>query len=181
LRAALPPEVAGNITTDTLTIGYERRIGQMDVYAFPVSHDAVAPCGYLVTCHGWRVCIAIDCGMVSSEMIEALLLGQLIILEANHDRQRLLDGPYPWALKQRILSPTGHLSNDQAADAIIAALDGAVHWIWLAHLSRTNNLPELAARTVTLKLRQYGAKHITLQVLPPGMHTAWDTTRLWDI
>jgi phosphoribosyl 1,2-cyclic phosphodiesterase len=180
LRAALPLDAMGSITTDALPVGRERRIGQMDVYAFPVSHDAVAPCGYLVTCHGWRVCVAIDCGMVHGAMLEALLLGQLIVLEANHDRQRLLDGPYSWALKQRILSPTGHLSNDQAADAIIAVLDGAVHWIWLAHLSRTNNLPDLAARAVMLKLRHYGAAHLTPQVLPPGMHDAWDTARLWD-
>jgi len=179
LRAALPPEVIGRITTDTLTVGHERRIGQLDVSSFPVVHDAIAPCGYLIACNGWRICIATDCGTIDGPMLEALRLGQLLILEANYDHQRLLDGPYPWSLKQRILGPTGHLSNDQAADGIIAALDGAAHWVRLAHLSRTNNLPELAARAVTLKLRQHGIAHITPEVLSPGMSAPWDTNSLW--
>ena len=130
-------------------IGSKRTIGDIEVQSFPISHDAAAPCGYLLQAGGCRVCVITDSGEVTPIMLEHLAQADLLILESNHDRERLLRGPYPQHLKQRILSNTGHLSNAQAADAILRTWrPDSVRWLWLAHLSRTNNTPKLALRSM---------------------------------
>jgi phosphoribosyl 1,2-cyclic phosphodiesterase len=156
--------------------------GDIEVTSFPVSHDAAAPCGFLLSAGGCRICVAIDTGEVTDAMLAMMQQADLLILEANHDRERLLRGPYPYALKQRILSPTGHLSNDQAAEAFLRTWRGdAVRWLWLSHLSRTNNTPRLAISTLRTHMNEAGANpaqaHIT--ALPPDMGTVWDSTQLW--
>ena len=117
-------------------------------------------------------------------MLEAIKQADILILESNHDRERLLRGPYPYALKQRILSPTGHLSNDQAAEAVLRTwrTDG-VRWLWLSHLSRTNNTPRLALSSMRARIQAAGADlaQIHISVLPPGMGSTWDSTQLWQI
>jgi phosphoribosyl 1,2-cyclic phosphodiesterase len=116
-------------------------------------------------------------------MLEAMHQADLLILESNHDRERLLRGPYPYHLKQRILSPTGHLSNDQAADAVLRTWrTDSVRWLWLAHLSRTNNTPRLALRSMLANLEAAKANlaQIHISVLPPGMGHMWDSTQLWE-
>jgi phosphoribosyl 1,2-cyclic phosphodiesterase len=157
--------------------------GDIDVTPFPVSHDAAAPCGFLLSAGGCRVCVAIDTGEVTAAMLSMMQHADLLILEANHDRERLLRGPYPYALKQRILSPTGHLSNDQAAAAFLRTWRGdAVRWVWLSHLSRTNNTPRLAVSALRARMSAAGANpaqaHIT--ALPPNMGGVWDSTQLWQ-
>lgn len=157
-------------------------IGDIEVYSFPVSHDAVAPCGYVLSAGGCRVCIITDSGEVTPIMLAALAQADLLILEANHDRARLLSGPYPYHLKQRILSPTGHLSNQQAAEAVLRTWRGdAVRWLWLAHLSRTNNTRKLALTGVRESLRAAGASlaQLHISVLSHEMGGNWDSTRLW--
>ena len=144
--------------------------------------DAVAPCGYLLSAGGCRICIAIDSGEVTSTMLEAMRHADLLILESNHDRERLIRGPYPYALKQRILSATGHLSNDQAADAVLQTWrTDSVRWLWLSHLSRTNNTPKLALHGMVNRLEKAGAslEQIHISVSPPGMGGVWDSTQLW--
>jgi hypothetical protein len=89
-------------------------------------------------------------------------------------------GPYPWHLKRRILNPTGHLSNDQAAQALGQVLDDGPRWVWLAHLSRTNNTPDLARTAVRDQLRSWGLGHVALSVAPPGMGPVWDSAALWE-
>ncbi|HVB72103.1 MAG TPA: MBL fold metallo-hydrolase [Ktedonobacteraceae bacterium] len=157
-------------------------IGDIEVTSFPVSHDAVAPCGFLLSAGGCRVCVTIDTGEVSSAMLEMMRQADLLILESNHDRERLLRGPYPYMLKQRILGATGHLSNDQAAEAVLRTWrDDAVRWLWLSHLSRTNNTPQLALNTMRARISEAGANpaqaHIT--VLSQHMGGIWDSTQLW--
>lgn len=165
-----------------LPVGAYRRIGDIEVTSFPISHDAVAPCGYLLTAGGCRVCIVTDSGEVTATMLEHIARADLLILEANHDRERLLRGPYPQVLKQRILSATGHLSNDQATDAVLHTWrPDSVRWLWLAHLSRTNNTPTLALRSVRARLQAAGANltQIHISTLPPGMGSVWDSTQMW--
>ena len=130
-------------------------IGDIEVVSFPVSHDAVAPCGYLLSAGGCRVCLVTDSGEVTPTMLEAMNQADLLILESNHDRERLLRGPYPYALKQRILSSTGHLSNDQAAEAVLRTWrTDAVRWLWLSHLSRTNNTPKIALQSMRSRIQE---------------------------
>jgi phosphoribosyl 1,2-cyclic phosphodiesterase len=168
---------------NSLPAGTSRVIGDIEVCSFPVSHDAVAPCGYILSAGGCRVCIVTDTGEVTPVMLEAIARADLLILESNHDRARLLSGPYPYYLKQRILSPTGHLSNDQAAEAVLRTWrHDAVRWLWLAHISRTNNTPKLALSSMQKNLRDAGANlaQIHISVLSRDVGSTWDSTRLWQ-
>jgi phosphoribosyl 1,2-cyclic phosphodiesterase len=162
-----------------LPVGRSTRLGDLGIRSFPISHDAVAPCGFVLSTGAWCVAVVTDCGMVSEAMIEALRPAHLLVIEANHDKQRLLDGPYPWHLKQRILSPMGHLSNEQTSEALVRILDDGPRWVWLAHLSRTNNRPDLARVQVRERLRAQGLKHIAPQPLPPAEGPTWDSAALW--
>ena len=165
-----------------LPVGSRYVIGDIEVTSFPVSHDAAAPCGYLLRAGGCRVCVVIDTGEVTEAMLEAIKQADLLILESNHDRVKLLRGPYPYLLKQRILSATGHLSNDQAAEAVLRTWrSDAVRWLWLSHLSRTNNTPKLALQNMRERIQEAGANpaQIHISVLPPHLGGVWDSTQLW--
>src|SRR5579884_3973363 len=166
----------------SLPVGSQCTIGDIEVLSFPISHDAVAPCGYLLQAGGCRVCVITDSGEVTATMLDMIRQADLLILEANHDRERLLRGPYPQALKQRILSSTGHLSNDQTADAILQTWrSDSVRWLWLSHLSRTNNTPGLAFNHLRQRIIAAGASlsQAHISVLSPGMGAMWDSTQLW--
>lgn len=171
-----------SVTFVPLVVGTTCLVGDIEVRSFPLSHDAVAPCGYLLRAGGCRVCVVSDSGEVTAVMREHMRYADLLVLEANHDRERLLQGPYPHSLKQRILSSTGHLSNDQAADAVLQTwpADG-LRWLWLSHLSRTNNTPALALTSMRLRLKAADANlaQLHISVLPPDMSTIWDSTQLW--
>ncbi|GAC1367512.1 MAG: MBL fold metallo-hydrolase [Ktedonobacteraceae bacterium] len=165
-----------------LALGARRTIGDIEVQSFPISHDAAAPAGYLLSAGGCRVCLVTDTGEVTAEMLDHMRRADLLILESNHDRQRLLRGPYPQMLKQRILSPHGHLSNDQAAEAVLKTWRAeSLRWLWLAHLSRTNNTPTIALHTMRARLQEAGVNpaHIHISALPPTMGHTWDSTQLW--
>jgi phosphoribosyl 1,2-cyclic phosphodiesterase len=91
--------------------------------------------------------LATDLGYISPN-VKAQLQGlDLLLLESNHDLEMLRDGPYPWSVKQRVLSRVGHLSNEAAASFLEDGYDGQAAYIVLAHLSESNNLPELARVT----------------------------------
>lgn len=174
--------VPSAVQFQALTVGEHITLGDIHVTSFATSHDAIAPCGYLLEAGGCRACIVTDTGEVTQPMLAAMGQADLLIIEANHDRERLLRGPYPLHLKQRILSPTGHLSNDQAADAILHTWRGdSVRWLWLAHLSRTNNTPKLALEGVRARLKAANAPlaQVHLSALPPEMGLVWDSTQLW--
>src|SRR5579884_916904 len=176
------PERATAFTSLPLDAGARRVVGDIEIISFPVSHDAVAPCGYLLSASGCRVCVVIDSGEVTETMLTAISHADLLVIESNHDRERLLRGPYPQSLKQRILSPTGHLSNDQAADAILQTWrSDSVRWLWLSHLSRTNNTPELAFNHLRQRIAAAGANlsQAHISVLSPDLGAIWDSTQLW--
>jgi phosphoribosyl 1,2-cyclic phosphodiesterase len=172
----------GKLSHMALPVGSCCTLGDVEVTSFATAHDAVAPCGYLLTAGGCRVCMVTDTGEVTETMLQVMQHADLLVLESNHDRQRLLRGPYPYKLKQRILSSTGHLSNDQAAEAVLRTWrNDSVRWLWLAHLSRTNNTPTLALETMRAHLRAVSANlaQVHLAALPPGMGHVWDSTQLW--
>ena len=163
-----------------LPVGHVLTWGTLEVTSFPISHDAIAPCGYVLATAAWRVLIATDTGMVTDAMLEAMRSANLLVIEANHDYDRLVNGPYPQYLKSRILSPTGHLSNEQTGRALTSILDDGPRWLWLAHLSRTNNPPDIARAHIREMLRQLGLRHIQPQSLPHGSGPSWDSAYLWD-
>ena len=107
-------------------------------------HDSADPVGFVIEKDGTKIGIALDLGYLSNLVLERLKGCDGIILESNHDVQMLKIGPYPWALKQRVMSRRGHLSNDSVAQFLGNDYDGQAAHIVLAHLSKKNNLPELA-------------------------------------
>jgi len=123
------------------------RIGDIDVSPFTIPHDAADPVGFVFQAEGIRMAVATDLGYIPPN-VKAQLKGlDLLLLESNHDLEMLRDGPYPWSVKQRVLSRVGHLSNEAAASYLENDYDGQAAYVVLAHLSESNNLPELARIT----------------------------------
>lgn len=120
------------------------RIGDIAVTPFTIPHDAVDPVGFVFEAEGVRVGMATDLGYLPSNLNMHLRGCDVLMLESNHDLDMLRDGPYPWAVKQRVMSRVGHLSNDAAAEFLAKSYDGHATYVVLAHLSESNNLPELA-------------------------------------
>jgi len=131
-------------------------IGGLTISAFSVSHDCVDPVGYSFTDGEARLAVATDLGVVGRNVRDHLSRADCVVLESNHDERMLLDGPYPWHLKRRILSNVGHLSNEAAAVEIDLLCDGGVSALILAHISRENNCPELAVETASRVLEERG-------------------------
>jgi phosphoribosyl 1,2-cyclic phosphodiesterase len=119
-------------------------IGDIDLSPFTIPHDAADPVGLVFSSEGVRMGFATDLGYIPPNVKAQLHDLDLLLLESNHDLEMLRDGPYPWAVKQRVLSRVGHLSNDATAEFLSTAYDGQAAYIILAHLSENNNLPELA-------------------------------------
>lgn len=126
------------------------------VTAFPTSHDAPGSRGYRFDTPDGGVGLLTDSGVVTAEA-EAVLPGvALAVLEANHDAEAVRSGPYPYYLKERILGPSGHLRNEDAAAFAVALARAGAREIVLAHLSRENNTPAMALRAVEAALRAAG-------------------------
>jgi phosphoribosyl 1,2-cyclic phosphodiesterase len=121
-------------------------IGGIEVNPFTIPHDAADPCGFVfhARSESIRMAIATDLGYVPPNVKQALKNADVLLLESNHDLEMLKDGPYPWSVKQRVLSRVGHLSNNACAEFLMRDYDGGAHTIVLGHLSEQNNLPELA-------------------------------------
>jgi phosphoribosyl 1,2-cyclic phosphodiesterase len=122
-------------------------IGDIAVSPFTIPHDATDPVGFVFCAEGVRLAVATDLGYIPPN-VKAQLQGlDLLLLESNHDLEMLRDGPYPWSVKQRVLSRVGHLSNEAAGEFLENSYDGQAAYVILAHLSESNNLPELARVT----------------------------------
>jgi len=121
-------------------------IGDISVTAFTIPHDAADPCGFVFESQGEhiRMAIATDLGYVPPNVKAALRRVDVLLIESNHDLDMLKDGPYPWSVKQRVLSRVGHLSNRAAAEFLSRDYDGGAAYIVLGHLSEQNNDPSLA-------------------------------------
>jgi phosphoribosyl 1,2-cyclic phosphodiesterase len=121
-------------------------IGEIDIASFTIPHDAADPCGFVfhARSESLRMAIATDLGYIPPNVKMALKNVDVLLLESNHDLEMLKDGPYPWSVKQRVLSRVGHLSNTAAAEFLSQDYDGGAHTIVLGHISESNNLPELA-------------------------------------
>jgi phosphoribosyl 1,2-cyclic phosphodiesterase len=127
--------------------GQPFEIGDIAISPFTIPHDAADPVGFVFRTEGVRMAFATDLGYISPNVKAQLKGVDLLLLESNHDLEMLRDGPYPWSVKQRVLSRVGHLSNESAASFLEREYDGQAAYIILAHLSESNNLPELARVT----------------------------------
>ena len=137
--------------------------GALAVLPFPTMHDSPGSVGYTVCDGEARFGLCTDLGCVTDEVFDALCGVQGVIIEANHDVEMLKNGPYPYPLKRRILSDRGHLSNEACGSLAAALVRSGTERIVLGHLSRENNRPELALRTV----RGFVGEAAELRAAPP--------------
>lgn len=125
---------------------------------FRTSHDVAESCGFVVnTSDDRKIAVATDTGIVTDEMKSALTGCDLALVESNHDIGMLRNGPYPYLLKRRILSDTGHLSNSVCSEFVTELVKSGTTRIFLGHLSKENNIPELAYQTSRSALECSGA------------------------
>lgn len=136
----------------------EFTIGDLDIKSFSLPHDAVDPIGYSIINSKKKISIATDMGYVSNEVFENLKDSDIVLIESNYNEDMIKVSPYPYSLKQRILSDMGHLSNEECAKVVINLVGYSRKHIILGHLSNTNNFPELAYRTVENALVNNGFK-----------------------
>ena len=138
--------------TMIVPVGVPFQIGDLEVEALPVSHDAAQPVGFRFAADGIQGLLATDLGEPTPEITEPLADCDWLILESNHDEEMVLAGPYPWLLKQRLMGPKGHLSNHALGRCLKTHLGDRTKHIFLAHMSRTNNHPQLALEQVSAAL-----------------------------
>lgn len=155
--AALREKHALEASTLCLPLDKPLELGGFTVTAFPTSHDCRESCGYRITLPDERcVGIATDMGIMTETVRKHLQGCDLIHIESNHDVRMLENGPYPYPLKRRILSSAGHLSNAACARELPELVRRGTTRIFLGHISRENNLPELAYTTAQSELAACG-------------------------
>lgn len=134
------------------------KIKGITVSPFSISHDASNPVCYTFESDGHKVGVATDLGTYDDYIVNHLMGSEVLLLEANHDVRMLEVGAYPYYLKKRILGDRGHLSNDNSGRLLCKLLNNNLKRIFLGHLSKENNYPELAYETVRVELEKYGQK-----------------------
>ncbi len=144
-------------------------LDNMHIDSFPVSHDCAEGCGYRVDLGTAKFALATDLGYVSEAVENALSGCNAVVIESNHDLSMLRVGPYPYPLKRRIMSETGHLSNEMCASFLPKLVKSGAGRFVLAHLSKENNMPEIAYREALNTLTAEGMSvdlDYTLDVAP---------------
>ena len=142
----LKPDPAYLPAVEYFHSGTNFSIGDISITPFTIPHDAADPCGFVFESRSEavRMAVATDLGYLPPNVKSVLKRIDVLLLESNHDLEMLRDGPYPWAVKQRVLSRVGHLSNHATAEFLARDYDGGAAYIVLGHLSEQNNAPELA-------------------------------------
>ncbi len=143
-------------------------IKDLSISPMRVSHDAAEPVAYRIGYEGKKVAVCTDLGVYNDYTVECLKGLDAILLEANHDVNMLQVGPYPYYLKQRILGERGHLSNENSGRLLNRILHDNLKAVMLGHLSKENNLPQLAYEAVRLEITlgdgPYKAEDFRIQV-----------------
>lgn len=143
-------------------------VGDLKIHPFKIDHDAADPVAYRVEHQKKCVAVATDMGHFDEYIVENLKGLDAVLLESNHDVRMLETGPYPYPLKRRILGDHGHLSNENAGRLLNRILHDHLKKIFLGHLSKENNYPELAYETVRLEIDEgdcpYGASDFSISV-----------------
>ena len=145
--------------------GASFEIGDVGIETFSIPHDAQDPVGFTLRTESGTIGFATDLGHVTKLVLERIRAANVLVLESNHDVKMLQDCPRrSWALKQRILGRHGHISNVTAAETVAQIMSAGLRQLYLAHLSRECNKPELAEHVMAEQLHQIGAKHVQLQI-----------------
>lgn len=126
--------------------GRSFQIADITVMPFTIPHDAADPVGFTFRIEGAKIAFATDLGYLPASVCDHLRRCDVLVIESNHDLEMLRVGPYPWSVKQRVMSRVGHLSNDSLAQFFAQEYDGSASYVVLAHISEQNNHPEVALR-----------------------------------
>lgn len=146
----------------------EVQIGEFYVTPFSVPHDSTDCVGYSIRHDDLYFTLVTDCGHITDDIAHYISISNYLVIEANHEPEKLSSGPYPRHLKERISGLNGHLSNEACANALANNATPNLHHVWLCHLSDENNHPELAKKTIESMLRNRGiiaGKDFLLDVL----------------
>jgi len=135
--------------------GRSFQIGDIGIMPFTIPHDAVDPVGFTFKVEGVKIGLVTDLGYITANVKEHIRSCDVLMIESNHDLEMLKIGPYPWSVKQRVLSRTGHLSNDALAEFFSRDYDGGAEFLILAHLSEQNNHPEIARKVAEQALGRH--------------------------
>ena len=146
----LPPRL------EAFQAGASFQIGDIEVQSFSIPHDAIDPVGFCFEAQGVRIGIATDLGYIPESIKFHLRRTDLLLLEANHDLDMLKVGPYPWSVKQRVMSRVGHLSNLGMSEYLLNDLDSCTANLVLGHISEQNNHPEIVRMFATEALDRRG-------------------------
>jgi phosphoribosyl 1,2-cyclic phosphodiesterase len=149
-----------------ITAGEKLTIGDIEITPFSVPHDAVDPVAFTFEAQGVKMGVVTDLGYIPEVVKQHVRGCHCLVFESNHDLEMLKVGPYPWSVKQRVMSRHGHLSNHATANFLAEDFDGAAQILVLAHLSETNNHPQIARMTAEEALAQRGP------CLHPQLHLA---------
>ena len=157
--------------------GRSFEVGDITVTPYTIPHDAIDPVGFTFRSEGIKVGLCTDLGYMPPNVRHHLRGCHVLMIESNHDLELLRGGPYPWSVKQRVMSRVGHLSNDALADFLTKDYDGAAEFLILAHLSEQNNHPQIARMTAE---RALGAQCSFLgnQLLLAAQHEPLAAVRL---
>lgn len=143
---------------ETFQAGTRFEIGDLEIQSFTIPHDAIDPVGYTVKAQGVKVGLATDLGYMPESICHHLRSTHFLLLESNHDLDMLKVGPYPWSVKQRVMSRRGHLSNEVVSTFIQEHLDSTTATLVLGHLSEHNNHPEIVRITAAQALEGRGLR-----------------------
>lgn len=145
--------------------GNSFEVGEIEVETFSVPHDAYDPVGFLLKTDCGNIGFLTDLGHATKMVVERIRRSHILVLETNHDHKLLQDDvKRPWSVKQRILSRHGHLSNDAAADVLEQVVSSNLRKVFLGHLSKDCNTPELAHKAISARLQKIQASHIEVEV-----------------
>lgn len=133
-------------------------INDLCITPFSIPHDAAEPVGYTISDGVSKISIATDIGHITEDVKENVKDSDLLLIESNHDVDMVKDGPYPYMLKQRVLSDVGHLSNENCGKMLTEVLSDKMKYIFLGHLSEQNNTPMLAFETAKKALENQGVE-----------------------
>src|SRR5579862_4171090 len=146
LNRALPDRLAKRLRgVEKIQAGQHFMVGDIDVHAFQIPHDAADPIGFTFRTNGTKMALVTDLGYMPELVKVHLRDADCLLLESNHDLDMLKVGPYPWVVKQRVMSRTGHLSNNAVGDYLAdpEGFDGRARYLVLAHISQENNNPDV--------------------------------------
>ncbi len=149
---------------DIFQAGQRFAIRDIDVEPYTIPHDAADPVAFCLSAEGIRIGVCLDLGYLPDSIKTHLRGCHCLVLESNHDLDMLKVGPYPWAVKQRVMGRTGHLSNNAVADFIVQDYDGGAAVLVLAHLSEQNNHPEIARLSAAMALESRSAAQTRLVI-----------------